>query len=202
MLHPILHPIERGHKRFIIGGRTWSALNECEHLLRNQQDIFVCLHQLQPRAARFHERGVSPRTAAVLWRTVTPASRADGIRGSGIIRQDPIETNVVLPEVPHVVLIDKPLARSELEVGQPNLKWIVVKEYPARAIDTILLAMNAKSMQVQVFPSHRYLNNGMQGGNTCVTGDQQSPPDQRRTITERHLELIDGDGSWLLGRPH
>jgi hypothetical protein len=100
------------------------------------------------------------------------------------VGQDRFEPEVMLPEVTHVVFVDESLALAQLEIGKRDLVWVVGEGDPADARDAIRLTMNAELVQVQIFPAHRDLHDGMQLGDGGVAGHQQSPPDQRGDVTE------------------
>src|SRR3954464_15506441 len=102
------------------------------------------------------------RTATVLGRTVSGASNANRVSLAGIEREHSFEADVMLPEVPHVVVVLEAFARPQLEIGELDLEWIVSEDHAARAVIAVLFAIDAKPMQVQVLPAHGDLDDGMQ----------------------------------------
>jgi hypothetical protein len=53
-----------------------------------------------------------------------------------------------------VVLVDKPLAFAELEIGQSHRMRTVGKDHATLVVDTVGLAMNAESLQVNILPAY------------------------------------------------
>ena len=192
------HPVQRIHELRILIGGPRPTLIEIEHPLRYQEQILVNLLQHCPGAALCEQVLIARWATAVLWWTVPGAADAHGVYRAGIARQHLFQAQVMLPEVPHVVLVEEAFARAQLEIGEGYFPRIVVEPDAAITVNAILLAMDPKPMQMQILPAHRGLDDGVQLGNSRVAGYQQPAPNQGTTLTEPNLKLIHrGVGLWL-----
>jgi hypothetical protein len=63
---------------------------------------------------------------------------------------------------------------------------IVVEEHAAIAVNAILLAKDAKPMQMQVLPAHGDLENGMQLTDGSVGGHKEATPSYPLRISARN----------------
>ncbi len=97
----------------------------------------------------------------------------------------------MLPEVAHIILVEQPFPRAETKVSEENCGWVILKEQTAKPSNTVVFAVDAEAVEVEILPAHCTLNDGVEFGNGGIALDQQSPPDVRRDTTERDVELVD-----------
>jgi len=176
---PVAHPLQGVHIFRVVVRRTGPIVVPIEQPLGDQCLIVERLQQRPTGVALGNQFHISPRTAAILGRTIAIAGGADGIPLARIERENPFKPDIVLPKVAHVVLVDEPLALAQLEIGKDDLVRIVGEGDPADAVDAVGLAVNAEPMQVQVFPTHRDLQHGVQLGDRAIAGHEETPPDHR-----------------------
>jgi len=65
-----------------------------------------------------------------------------------------LDANVVLPVVPEVMLVQKPLALAELKIPQPDLPGIVVKAMATIIGNVALFTVDDEPMEMAVRPPH------------------------------------------------
>ena len=56
--------------------------------------------------------------------------------------------------------------------------------------NAVIFAVDMKTMQVGITPTHGNLNRVMKVGYAVVTPQEQSPPDHWANATQNHLELV------------
>jgi hypothetical protein len=79
----------------------------------------------------------------------------------------------------------------QTEVGKRNPAGIFIKHHAAPLWNPVVLAVNAKTVQVFVAPVESDLESVMEFGEARFAGDQQAAPDQRTHAAEHDPKLID-----------
>src|SRR5260370_624717 len=115
-------------------------------------------------------RDNSPPTTAS-WRNLTCPTNADGVGLCGIKRELLSQTNLMLPLLSQVILIQKTLFQSQVQISEADLGRIITKPDPARLSDAILPPMKREAMQMRVIPAHNHLENMVQISYRTVASD-------------------------------
>jgi hypothetical protein len=65
-----------------------------------------------------------------------------------------LDPYVVLPVIPKIILVHKPLAQTEAKISQSDLLWGVVKTHPSVVGAPVLFTVNEKPKEMAVRPPH------------------------------------------------
>jgi len=96
----------------------------------------------------------------------------------------------VLPAVVEIILVQKAFTKTKTELGQANAVWVIGERESSLVRNAVVFAVDMKTMQVGITPTHGNLNRVMKVGNAVVTPQEQSPPDHWANATQNHLELV------------
>jgi hypothetical protein len=99
----------------------------------------------------------SPSAAAVFRRCGPFAADTDRVHLLRLKGQHVFQTDVVLPKVAKVVLVEEPFAAPKVEISQVNRVGGVINEGPADVVNAEVFAVDPESMEMGVGPSHRDL---------------------------------------------
>jgi hypothetical protein len=113
------------------------------------------------------------------------------IRLRGIKRENLFETNLVLPPIGQVVLIEPRLLEAEVKIMEVNLARIIVEDDATNPPNPIWLPTNEESMQMFICPIKRDLQDVMKLGNRAIAAYQQATPDLRADLSYPDTQLID-----------
>jgi hypothetical protein len=149
------------------------------------------------RILQFHE---GQWAATVLEGSASLACGADGILFRGVKRKDLFETNLVLPPVRQIILIDKRFLAAEMEITQLHSMGIVVKAHPSRLPHSVGLSPNEELVQVFIHPAEYDLQGVMKLSYRAVAPHEQATPDLGTDLPYPDAQLIDLNG--LVGTLH
>lgn len=99
----------------------------------------------------------------------------------------------VLPVVVKVVLVEETLIFAEFEFAQLNLAGITRKADAAVVVNTIILTMYVKPIQMLIAPAEGDLQCKMQASDCAVAAHKESAPDHRTDLANPHVEPVDLD---------
>ena len=85
----------------------------------------------------------------------------------------------MLPEVVEVILVQEAFAKTEPELGQANALRVVGEGEASLVRDAVVSAVDVKTIQVGITPTHGDLNGVMEVGGAVVAPQKQSAPDHR-----------------------
>jgi hypothetical protein len=101
-----------------------------------------------------------------------------------------LHPDLMLPEVPEVILVQESLTESEVQVAELDLRRVIRKPHPTRLRDAITLSPDHELMEMVAFPAHGDLESIMQVGNGAVTADEKTPPDERTDLPQPDVQLV------------
>jgi hypothetical protein len=101
----------------------------------------------------------------------------------------------VLPVVVEIVLIQKAFTKTKTELGQSNVLWVIGEREAPLVRNAVIFAVDVKTMQVGITPTHGNLNRVVKIGDAVVIPQEQSPPDHWANATQNHLELVNAETS-------
>lgn len=119
------------------------------------------------------------RSAAVLRRRRALPRNADRVLFSGIDRQSRFNPDVVNPAVAEIVFVGEPLHPAQLQITNPYLSGVGIKEGAAVSAQTVFTAADLKTVQVHIFPAEGHLQYLVKLCDAGVARNQQASPDQR-----------------------
>jgi hypothetical protein len=137
------------------------------------------------------ERREGPGAPAIFRGCCTLATNADGVPALRLHRQLLFDANLMLPQVPKVILVQESLAESEAQVGEPDLRRVIRKPQTTGLRDAITLPPDDELMEMLAFPAHGDLEGIMQVGNGAIAADEKTPPDARTDLSQPDVELVD-----------
>ena len=106
-------------------------------------------------------------------------------------RQHFLDPHLVLPVIAEVIGIGKLVIDPPREIAQVNPAGIAGKIDAARIRNPVFLASKFETVQMPVFPAHRYLKDVMQLSQRRVAPHQHAPIDVRADAQQMNLELVD-----------
>jgi len=122
---------------------------------------------------QFHK---CPRTTTILDWPTSFACYAEGIALRGIKGKNLFQTNLMLPPVGQIILIDPRFLPAEMEVPQLHLVRIVIEDHPSRSPNPIRFPADEESVQMLIRPAERNLQRVMKLGNRAVAAHEQATP--------------------------
>lgn len=66
----------------------------------------------------------------------------------------------------------------EVKIREPNLMWIIIEAGSTRVSNAVILAMNAKTVQMLPTPGEQDLENAVQAGEMSIAWNEQTTPNQ------------------------
>jgi hypothetical protein len=124
------------------------------------------------------ERHEGPWTATVFCRSRPLLANAARVAVLRLYRELFLNTDVVLPQVPKIILIEESLAEPKAKVGEANLGWIMGKPHTTRLRDAVVSPPDDELGEMVAFPAHHNLEDIVQVGNGAVAADQEAPPNR------------------------
>ncbi len=140
------------------------------------------------RRAVLHLGTVGVRATAVLGWTGMLAGDAHRVHLARVGWKNVLEANIVVPPCTKVIAIIDALGWPQVEVGDRRGSGVVGKQ-SGNGTAAVVLAMNAKGVQMDIFPAHRNLNDVMESGNRRIALYEHTAPDYRGHMTEHDLDL-------------
>jgi hypothetical protein len=137
-----------------------------------------------------HER---PWTTTVFGWAGAFARDTEGIAAVCLWHGDGFDTELVLPVIPEVIVIEEMFTQLEAKVCEAHMVWVVTEADASYPGNPILLPVDPKLVEMRVGPSHGHLEDIMQVGDGTVTTDKQTAPDHWADAQEHHFELVDHD---------
>ena len=89
----------------------------------------------------------------------------------------------MLPVVVEIILIQKAFAKTKSELGQAKAVWVIRRE-ASLVRNAVIFAVDVKTMQVGITPTHGNLNGVVEVGNAMVASQKQSPPNHRANAAQ------------------
>lgn len=80
-----------------------------------------------------------------------------------------------------------------MEVAQANLAWTGGEAEAADSADPVILAVDVKTVQVEIAPVKDYLERVMEVSDGTVTADQKPTPDHEADTPNPGVKLVDLD---------
>jgi len=109
-----------------------------------------------------------------------------------------LKTNVQDPAVREIVLVEKSLTSAQLKIAEPGLEGVVREADTTAAGNAVGFAMDAKSVQMEVTPAHRCLENTVQRGDAGLTTDQKASPNQWTDGPQHNAKLVEAGHGYIL----
>ena len=128
-----------------------------------------------------------PRPTAVFRWGRSPATDAHRVPPLRIAGVDRFDTQVVLPAVADVVLLNEALAQTKAKVSELDLVGGVREADAADLAAAVVHPVEHKPVQVFVAPAQHELERGVQIGDRAVAPHQEAPPDHRTDATAHAL---------------
>src|SRR5262249_20751905 len=135
-----------------------------------------------------HER---PRAPAVFEGRCSPPTNAGRVVTLELYGELFLHPDLVLPEVPEVILVQESFSEPEMKVRKPDLVRVIGKPHAPRLRNAVTLATDNELVQVIAFPAHHNLEDIVQIGNGAIAADQKAPPDERTDFPPPDMELVD-----------
>ena len=107
--------------------------------------LSAILHEGARSAAVHRRRGALPRNA-------------DRVTPGRIDRQGPFNPDVVNPAVAEIAFVGKVFHSAQLQIANPHLSGVGVKEYAALSAQPVFTAADLKTVQVHIFPAKATCN--------------------------------------------
>jgi hypothetical protein len=86
------------------------------------------------------------------WRGALPRN-ADRVSFGWIDRQGCFDPGVVNPAIAEIVFVGKPFHSAQLQIANPYLSGVGIKEYAAISAQSVFTAADLKTVQVHIFPA-------------------------------------------------
>jgi hypothetical protein len=103
---------------------------------------------------------------------------------------DVLDPNVVVPVVPEVILVQKPLAEAETKTRHHNLLWVTVKAPATIVGDAVRFPVDEKAMEMGVRPAHDELKDMVKLGERGVSANEKATPNEGTDAAQSNLELV------------
>ena len=88
------------------------------------------------------------------------------------------------PQIDEIILVKKARVDAKMELGQKDFPGVGPKRDAAYPAQTMLLATNHETVEVQVAPIERDLEQFVQRGDTGVAAHVQTPANRRVNLEE------------------
>jgi hypothetical protein len=160
------------------------------------QSFQVLAHVEWGRIASSQE---GPGAATVFRRCPASPPDTERIAPLRLLRELPLDPDLVLPGIAEVTLVEEAFVAAELEVGEANLVGILGEPGPSRPTDAVIPGVDAEAMEVGVGPAEGDLERVMELGQGAVGAHQEPPPDHGADLPDPDVELVDL-GRRLIGR--
>ena len=86
--------------------------------------------------------------------------------------------------------MQKAFTKTKTELGQANAVWVIGEGEASLVRNAIVFAVDVKTIQVRITPTHGDLNGVMEVSDAVVAPQEQSAPDHRADAAQNHLELV------------
>ena len=153
---------------------------------------------------------VAPDSSAVLRRTPPPAADAGGQPDGGVVGEDLLQRDLVLPVVAEVVHVCHPVLFALQELADPVFPLVEVPgrcRHPEVAVprtgDAEALVTLAEHVEMAVLPPHDHLDEMVQGVEVHRRRNEDAAPDRWLGSPQDDSELVGDswghDGGWGRG---
>jgi hypothetical protein len=174
------------HIQVVLDGVEVARLHALDESLQVLADV------ARDRIAAFQE---CPGSAAVFRRRRASSSDTDGIGSLRLHGEPSLDSDLVLPRVAKIILVEESLVEAELEAVEPDLACISGERKAADPANALVAAVDAEAVEVGVGPAEGDLEGVMEGCQRAVATDQEPPPDHGADLADPDMEQIDlGDG--------
>jgi hypothetical protein len=130
----------------------------------------------------------SPGASGTFRRSCAPPADADRILPSRFRGEPAFDPDLVLPRVAEFVLVEESFVGAELEAVETDLACITGIRGSADPAHTVVAAVDAKAVEVEVGSDEGDLDSVMEVGQCTLVADQKPPPDHGVDLADPDME--------------
>lgn len=99
-------------------------------------------------------------------------------------------TDLLLPQVPKVILVQESLAEPQAQVGKVYRGWVIQKPHAPRLWNAVALPPHHELVEMVAFSAHGNPARVVEVSNRAVAADDEAPPDHRADLAQPDVELV------------